>query len=1062
MNTTHRTGTPTPKALLVMLLFALLGYAGNYFKLPVSYNVDLIFGSIFSIIALRLLGSAPGIAVALVASSHTYLLWNHPYAIIIFTAEAVWMAFAFRKGRSNILIIDALYWLCLGMPLVTLFYGGLMHLGLQSTLVIALKQAINGIFNALIAAIIVSSLPLERWLGLGSKKEPEPLFTIIFHTIAATLMLPTLLSMLLFQQGVLKSRHADAISTLKIETHDISERIASWFENHTGAIRNIAELGRDGAMQPLPYLQKELTGIRTLFPDFHAVYLADSRATTFAFSPARNERGESTLGLNFSDRPYFKRLQQTGKPVVSDVFTGRASVFVPIFTISVPILKDGRLAGFGHGAVNLERLQQLFAKVANRHDMQYTIVDSAGNVVVSTVSARKPLQQMVALEKGATIRKTDGVLLRIPGMHRNISIMNVWKGASYYARQPLADTGWTLFVEYPLSPLQKSAYGDTTQRLYFIALLFSFSILLAWWLSHRIAATPQLLASISRSLPEKVAQHEKIIWPESDIAEFHLLSSNLKESAEALAEKIATVEENNHLLEQRVAERTAHLSTLVNTMPDLVWLKDEDGVFLACNPPFEKLYGATEAEILGKTDYDFVDKELADFFREHDRKAMEAGGPSSNEELLTFADGHAALYETIKTPMFDPTGRLIGVLGIARDITRLKGVEEEAKLARESAEAANRAKSEFLANMSHEIRTPMNGVIGMTQLMRYTDLTPEQEEYLGSIEIASDNLLHIINDILDLSKIESGRIELEYAEFSLRKAIEDVITTQKSRIYDKHLTLQKDLPFDLPEVLRGDQLRIKQILLNLLGNAIKFTEQGSITIAVRLLERDARRALLRLTVSDTGIGISPEAMEKIFNPFEQADTSTTRRFGGTGLGLAICRKLADLMGGSITVESTPGVGSSFHLEMPFELSAVSVSRPAQQAGLPEKPTRSLSILIAEDNLMNQRTLELLLQKIGHGAICTNNGREALERWRKGGVDLILMDLQMPVMNGVEALEAIRAEEQVNGGNVPVIALTANALYGTEEKLLKSGFNGYLTKPLKTKELVDELARVTAA
>lgn len=677
MSSSQPNGTFNPRGLLLIFLFALLGYAGNYFKLPVSYNVDLIFGSIFSIIALRLLGTTPGIAVALIASSHTYLLWNHPYAIIIFTAEAVWMAVAFRKGRSNILIIDALYWVCLGMPLVALFYGGVMHLGMQSTLVIALKQSINGILNALVAGIILSHLPLERWLRLDRDKEPEQLFIIVFHTIAAALMLPTLIAMLIFQHGSLRSQHTDAIKTLKLETADITERLSFWFESHIGAVRAIAELGQSGPMQPSAQLQKELIRTRNLFPDFHAVYLADSSATTIAFSPATNERGESTLGLNFSDRPYFKQLKETKQPVVSDVFTGRSGVFVPIFTISVPTLTDGSLSGYGLGTVNLDRLQRLFTGLADRHELRYTLVDHSGNIVSSTVPDRKPLQPMLDLEKGATIRQVDGVLLLIPGVHKNISIMNAWNEASYYIRHPLPQTGWALFVEYPLAPLQKSAYSSTTQYLYYITLLFAVSILLAWWLSRRITAIPRLLADISRSLPEKVAQHEQIPWPTSDTAEFDLLSRNLRESAEALAQKMVMIEENSQQLEQRVAERTVHLRTLLDTLPDFVWLKDEQGRYLACNHRFETFFGAVEADIIGKTDYDFVDHELADFFRQHDMKAIAAGGPVINEESITLSDGSTELLETIKTPMYGQDGRLIGVLGVARNITQLRQAHDE-------------------------------------------------------------------------------------------------------------------------------------------------------------------------------------------------------------------------------------------------------------------------------------------------------------------------------------------------------------------------------------------------
>jgi len=496
-----------------------------------------------------------------------------------------------------------------------------------------------------------------------------------------------------------------------------------------------------------------------------------------------------------------------------------------------------------------------------------------------------------------------------------------------------------------------------------------------------------------------------------------------------------------------------------NAMQDPVFIIDSNYMILQINQAALDKLGITHQEALNSTCSSCIDG--IDSPPKHcpQARTLQDMLPHTVETYIERLGGY---YIVSTIPFFDEKDRYLASVYVAHDITERKQYEQEIEAARKTAEAANRAKSEFLANMSHEIRTPMNGVIGMAQLLGMTELTKEQEEYLASIESSADTLLALINDILDLSKIEASRVDLEYSDFSLRQAISDVVATQISVIYQKQLQLKTSYPDDFPEVVQGDQLRFKQVILNLLGNAIKFTEAGTITISGQVIERRENDLLVQISVTDTGIGIAPEMQEQIFSPFTQADSSTTRKYGGTGLGLSICRCLTELMGGSIRVESSPDQGSCFMLQLPFTTQTngdfQDETAPMQRL---EKQDRMLTILIAEDNQLNRRTAELILQKLGHQVVTCVNGQEAVELWRRGDIDLILMDIHMPVMNGTEALQTIRSEESQTGGRyVPVIALTADALKGTKERLLADGFNGYLSKPFRLHEMATLLTTVT--
>jgi PAS domain S-box-containing protein len=515
-----------------------------------------------------------------------------------------------------------------------------------------------------------------------------------------------------------------------------------------------------------------------------------------------------------------------------------------------------------------------------------------------------------------------------------------------------------------------------------------------------------------------------------------------RESAQAAAHNaLNAVRQQKHALDQHA----------------IVSITDRSGNITYANDKFCAISEYTRAELIGSNHRIVNSFVHPSAFFAGMWETITSGRVWSGEVCNKAKSGRLYWVSATIVPFMDDKGAPVQFIAIRTDITARKQLEQSLVGARDAADAANRAKSEFLATMSHEIRTPMNGIIGMTDLALDTSLNERQREYLNIVRGSADALLAIINDILDFSKIEAGKLSIERVGFDLRELLEGMLEPLRVQAAAKNVQLLWSVAPDLPSQLSGDSVRIRQILINLVGNALKFTHAGNVTVEMSVASRDMDTLELRGVVRDTGIGIPPDKLEHIFDAFAQADSSTTRRYGGTGLGLAICRRLVKLMGGDMRVESIVASGSVFTFTVRVGLHVKNADPVPAQLAVPSGA--GYRLLLAEDNPVNQKLVMYILGKAQHSVALAEDGRRALQLAANEPFDAILMDMQMPEMGGLEATRAIRAHEAASGTRrTPIIALTANAMQSDREQCLQAGMDDYISKPIKAADLNEKLAR----
>lgn len=517
--------------------------------------------------------------------------------------------------------------------------------------------------------------------------------------------------------------------------------------------------------------------------------------------------------------------------------------------------------------------------------------------------------------------------------------------------------------------------------------------------------------------------------------------------------------------EIKAMEASEYCNNILNQLPFTIWMTDEHFNWKYMNKRYGEVTGADLYDRPLENWFDFAHPDDAKDFKKSVLKAVRKKTLFLKEVRFRIKNNEYKWCMVVGAPFYGQDGRFNGYIGSSYDISLQKEAEEDLKryqklliTAKEAAEAANRAKSEFLANMSHEIRTPINGIVGMIDLTMLLSINEEQKDNLITAKACAGSLLRIVNDILDFSKMEADKMILDANNFDIKELIEEIVRAHSPKVSAKGLELNYIFSSNLPQFLIGDPNRLRQVLDNLVSNAVKFTDQGEVTITIKCNRFIGDEVELEFTVTDTGIGIAKEDRNRLFHSFSQIESTYTKKYGGTGLGLVISKQLVEKMGGSIDVDSEEGKGSSFHFNLRFR---VGNSRLSEKQILPDlsKAVKQLRILLVEDDYVNQKVAYKILKRKGYHVDVACNGNEALHKYENQEFDVILMDIQMPEMNGIEATKMIRQREQKNH-HIPIVAMTAYALPGDKEKFLRLGMDAYISKPLKLEELFYILDEVT--
>ncbi len=910
----------SPAAALGWMALTGAAYLGNVYHLPLFFNVDFLFGSIFLFVVLHYYGWAAAIVSALIASSYTAVLWQHPYAVIIMTLEVAAVGYFYRRHSRNLMFLDTVYWIILGMPLVVLLYGGVMGIAEQSTFLIVFKQAINGIVNALGASLLIAfAQHAFPTLGETNRRTPYTFSQAIFLVMVAFVLLPAMVILVVTARAEMNRIEEDVASKLSITTFSTRQAVSAWITENLQTLSSLARFADMYDPDRISVLRTEMALLKMSNENFAAMAVVDPLGRVVAGEPGIH--AERLLGgADLAGCPYFARVVSGVQGMTSNVITRDGPSIV---MLGVPIVERDIVSGVVVGIIDVDRLREMLVRLSGNWTVDVTIVDANYRVVTGTSEATSISDDFAPRYPESHEHLRDNLYIRVPETHQNVSIMQRWQHSEYLTRERIGPaSGWSIILEAPVAPYQDALNTRYRSMLLVMLLVVVGTILLSAALSRRMLASLTQLTVIAENLPDKVTRQEELDWPSSRINEIDTLINCFRLTSAHLGESFSRIQE-------------------------------------------------------------------------------------ANLQLIA---------------------------------------------AKQEAETASNTKSEFLANISHDLRTPLNGILGYAQILsRDLSLDPRTRDAVAIIEKSGNHLLNLINDILDVSRIEANKLVLQPEGLLLRGFLDDIADIVSLQARQKGLRIHAEFDPALPRAVTGDPKRLRQVLLNLLTNAVKFTESGDIWFRAG---RDA--GVLRFEVEDTGVGIPADQFDEIFSPFKQLSKHIQSE-EGTGLGLAIVKRLVEMMGGEVAVESTPGVGSRFSVTVDLPVADSVRAAPQASSGVSgyEGPRRK--VLVIDDKWENRSVLRGMLEPIGFKILEAGDGAEGLSALEDERPELVFMDLVMPVMDGFEAIRAIRASSRVRATRV--VAISASVADTIRHECLRVGFDDFLPKPFRQYDLLESIRRL---